>query len=577
MAKGSRLQCHGWVGTGPFGFLCSQALDGYDVQKARSPECHLTCRNCSFLLAAVLSIVAGPGYGQQTPPAKPTVQPSQQPGAYSLQVNSQIVVLDVVVNNKKGEPVPNLTQDDFKIYEDKIQQPILSFEPAAKLAANAPSTPLAISSTGELDKQEPNAPVSIIVLDEVTTKFQDEAFARYSLKRYLNGQSDTMQQPTMLVAVNFKNILVLRDYTTSRKEILDALDKHFAGYNWQAVNGSWKGEQFNAAFASLISVAEATSGHPGHKNMVWVGRGFPSLRWDRLPTSTQDQLRASIANCANVLRDARVTLYAIDPVGLSAEPPATDEDGFYVDDPFGGQVDFDKMAQATGGQAFHGRNDVDHLIGTGVSDGETFYTLTYRPATVSQNPKEFRRIQVLMKDRSLRAPTREGYFSATAPVAPALNAKGKPSTQLNFDLSVASRGLMVYDGIPLTVVRDSASGDNFILHFRAANLEWQNVAGDKRSSELSVLVASFDKKGKVVKESANIIKFDLPAVPAGATTDDRWVNVPETISTAAPVARLRFVVRCNTNGKVGAENIFLVDKKKLSDPATGLKPERSPK
>ena len=203
------------------------------------------------------------------------------------------------------------------------------------------------------------------------------------------------------------------------------MDKHFDGL--QLAGGEWEleGEQINAAFASLISVAEATSGHPGHKNMVWVGRGFPSLRWDRLPASTQDQLRAAVANCANILRDARVTLYSIDPVGLSAEPPATEEDGFFIDDPFGGQVDFDTMAQATGGQAFHGRNDVDHLIGTGVSDGETFYTLTYRPSTVGQNAKEFRRIQVLMTDRSLRATTREGYFSTTASVAPAAGRQGE--------------------------------------------------------------------------------------------------------------------------------------------------------
>jgi len=224
----------------------------------------------------VLSIIATTSRAQQTP----TVQTSQQPGTYSLQVNSQIVVLDVVVNNKKGEPVSSLTRDDFKVYENKVPQTILSFEPAIKPAANV-AAPVAITSTAELDRQEPNAPVSIIVLDEVTTKFEDEAFARYSLKKYLNGQSDTLQQPTMLIAVNFRNIMVLRDYTTSRKEILDALDKHFAGYNWKAINGAWTAEQLNAAFASLIGVARATAGHPGHKNMIWVGRGFPSFRWDK--------------------------------------------------------------------------------------------------------------------------------------------------------------------------------------------------------------------------------------------------------------------------------------------------------
>jgi hypothetical protein len=55
------------------------------------------------------------------------------------------------------------------------------------------------------------------------------------------------------------------------------------------------------------------------------------------------------------------------------------------------------------------------------------------------------------------------------------------------------------------------------------------------------------------------------------------VNLPTTISTATPAARLRFVVRSNANGKIGAENVFLVDRKTLSDPSTGLKPERGSK
>jgi hypothetical protein len=71
-----------------------------------------------------------------------------------------------------------------------------------------------------------------------------------------------------------------------------------------------------------------------------------------------------------------------------------------------------------------------------------------------------------------------------------------------------------------------------------------------------------------------LITVQLPALPAGVTQDDRLVNVPLTISTASPAARLRFVVRSNANGKIGAENVFLVDRKTLSDPATGLKAER---
>jgi VWFA-related protein len=529
----------------------------------------LTRRNLSLVLAAVISTIAAQSRAQQTP----TIQTAPQPGAYSLRVKSQIVVLDVVVNNKKGEPVSNLTRDDFKIYENKVPQTILSFEPAIKPAANA-AAPIAITSTADLDRQEPNAPVSIIVLDEVTTKFEDEAFARYSLKKYLKGQGDTLQQPTMLIAVNFRNMMVLRDYTTSRKEILEALDKHFAGYNWKAVNGAWTSEQLNAAFASLIEVARATAGHPGHKNMIWVGRGFPSFRWDKLFPNVQEALKNAIANCANILRDSRVTLYSIDPAGISAAPPPVDEDGFYVDDPFGGQVDFDTMAQTTGGQSFHGRNDVDRLIGTGVNDGETFYTLTYKPTTVSQDAKDFRHIQVLLKDRSLRATTREGYFSTAAPIPPALDAKGKPSAGLAFDINIAGEGLMVFDGVPLTITRDEQAPDTFHLRVSASALAWTpNAAGDEQRSELTVFAASFDRKGKNLSRRAQLMTVQLPPLPADVTGDDRTVNVPVTIATATPAARLRFVVRSNANGKIGADNVFLVDRKTLSDPATGLKAE----
>ena len=413
-----------------------------------------------MMVAASGSFLLMPALGQQTNPQPVQPTAAQQPGTFTLQVNTQIVVLDVVVNNKNGDAVRNLTKDDFTVYENKVPQTIRSFESTAQPGTtSAPAAPIAVNSTAELDHKEPQAPVSIIVLDELATKFEDEAFARYSLKKYLGTQGDTLAQPTMLVSVSLRNLTVLRDYTTSKKEILDALDHHFTVYPWQMMNGNWKGEQLSAAFSSLMEVAEATGGHPGHKNIVWVGRGFPMVDITMMDPTSADQMQALIAQCTNMLRDARVTLYSIDPAGLAAEQPGQDENGFDLDSPFGGQVDFETMARATGGQAFHGRNDVDMQIGTSVRDGETFYTLTYKPTTVSQDPKEFRRIQVIMKDRSLRAVTREGYFAASPPPAPALNPKGQPSDQLVFDLGIAGASMMVYDGVPLEITRDPKQAD----------------------------------------------------------------------------------------------------------------------
>jgi VWFA-related protein len=494
-------------------------------------------------------------WGQQTGAPQQPVPAANDAGGYRLKVTTQNVVLDVVVNDKSGKNVTGLTKDDFEVFEDKQPQAVNSFEEVqAKVAAAA-----VVNSTAEVDRVEPDAPVSILVIDELTTKFEDLAFARYSLKKYLKAQGDTLEQPTMLVAANYKNIAVLRDYTTSRKEILDALEHHLADYAAlsRAQNPSWQGEQINATFGSLIGVAEATAGHRGHKNMIWIGRGFPPVNLATLLPSMQEDYLGALALCTRLLRDSRVTLYAIDPAGISAEEPARDADGFYVDDPFGGQVDFDTMAVATGGKALHGRNDVDHMIDESVRDGGSFYTLSYRPKATSDDPKEFRKIRVVMKDPSLRASTREGYFARETPVDPMQDAKGKYSRRMLSDLSVATGSLLVYDGVPLTVTRDGATPDDFKLHLRAGDLPLEVDASQKPSTEVLVLVESFDRRGKILGHTTEIFKVRMKAAAAEGGPDMRPVVLPVTLSTKAPAVRLRFVVRANANGKVGAENYFL--------------------
>jgi VWFA-related protein len=498
------------------------------------------------------------GFGQGTVPAPPT-DAQISSGPETLQVTAQRVVLDVVVTNKKGEIMRGLKQDDFTVYEDKVAQGINSFEEVeAKTAA-----PAVVNSTAELDQTEPDAPVSILVIDELTTKFVDLAFARYSLKKYLKAQGDTLEQPTLLIAVNYRNISVLRDYTTSRKAILDALDHHMANYAEvaRAGNPSWQGEQINAAFGSLIGVAEATAGHRGHKNMVWIGRGFPPVNLAALLTDMQNDFLDEVAVCTRLLRDSRVTLYSVDPAGIATVPPPVDADGFWVDDPFGGQVDFDTMAVATGGRALHGRNDVDAMIDESVRDGGSFYTLAYKPVMKIETPNAFRKIRVVMKDSALRASTRAGYFVAPTAVAPVREANGKFSKRLIFDMSVASASQLVYDGVPLSVSRDQPAGDTFGLTVHAADLPLEVDGSQKPSAALTVLVESFDRKGKMLDHNARILTVRMAARAASAGPDTRTVRLPVSISTKAPVVRLRFVVRANSTGKVGAENYFLVGPK----------------
>ena len=330
-------------------------------------------RYFKYVSAIALLSLGLPLFAQS--PSQPA-SAARQKGAYTLSSTVKLVVLDVVVTDKKGNVVSGLKKDDFQVFEEKRPQSISSFDAQG---AHAVPTSMKIDSTEDLDRLAPNTPTSIIVLDEFSSRFEDMSFAHYSIKQYLDAQPSTLTQPTMLLAVNLRNFTVLKDYTQDRAAILTALDHHLGEFPWQHNSGSWRAEEFAAGFRSLMQVAEATAGHPGHKNMIWVGRGLPIVTLSRMNPGDQAKLTAEIQTCINMLLAARVTMYTVDPAGLYT-PTATDEMGIDVNDPFGGgTLQFGIVAQATGGKAFHGRNDVDAQIGTSARDGRDFYTLSYVP------------------------------------------------------------------------------------------------------------------------------------------------------------------------------------------------------
>src|SRR5271154_986495 len=78
---------------------------------------------------------AAPAQGAQTPAAPQ----AQTPSGGAIKAETREVRVDVVVTDKKGNYVQDLTTNDFRVYEDDKQQPINSFsfgaDPNAPLAA----------------------------------------------------------------------------------------------------------------------------------------------------------------------------------------------------------------------------------------------------------------------------------------------------------------------------------------------------------------------------------------------------------------------------------------------------------
>src|SRR5579863_5513337 len=82
------------------------------------------CRMCTrfiVLLLAVCAPLARPSQSQ-------TAAPNNASSIPTLKTKVRLVLVDVVVTNNRGEPIPGLHKADFEISEDGTPQTISTFE-----------------------------------------------------------------------------------------------------------------------------------------------------------------------------------------------------------------------------------------------------------------------------------------------------------------------------------------------------------------------------------------------------------------------------------------------------------------
>jgi VWFA-related protein len=497
--------------------------------------------------------------------AQTPIQPGPNPQGATpdLTVDARIVVLDVVVTDKAGHLVDGLAKGDFTVFEDRTPQTIDSFEGPEQHRVAPDLGAAAIQSTADLAKV-PNAPVTVLVLDELNTRFEDMSFARYALEKYLNGQPAVLKQPTALIAATNTKFQLLQDFTLSRQTVLAALKGHFPEYPWRLAQSGKSGpgaaERLAMSLGSIEQIAQATSGHRGRKNVIWVGRGFPAVNTQDSTQQEAAVVEQAVRHAIDVMRDARITLTTIDPTAntsaiVDIETPedldiAENANG---SDPMAGDVNFELLAPATGGRVYRSRNDVDAEIATGIRDGGNYYTLSYTPTNRSDAAQPYRRIHITIDRPGLTATTRNGYYiQPSAPVPNATTAALKQSLdKIAFDLGSAANSSLVYTGLKLTAHRVAAQPNTFAVDINAGDLSMQQQAGEDGQAEITLMVASFNRQNKMI---AHQIQETTALIQAGAGSPR---SAEFRIQTAIPAeaTRVRVIARDTVSGKVGTADL----------------------
>jgi len=303
-----------------------------------------------------------------TPPPPPPVQDAGKPHSGSkIQVDVNLVVLHTTVLDDRGKFVEGLTQDNFRVYEDKTEQRLSVF----KREDIPVSMGLVIDNSGSMLDKRPRVNEAALTFVQNSNP-QDESFV-----------------------VNFNDDFYLdldKDFSSSVPELKEALERIDA-------RGS-------------TALYDAIIGSLGH-----LKKGKKEKKVLLVVTDGEDNTsRSSLEKAVREIQKTDTVIYTIGVLGQESKRNAKNA-----------KKALTQVALSSGGVAYFPENvaDVHNICEQVAHDIRHQYTLAYYPSNAALDGS-FRTVRVdVIPPRGkekLAARTRNGYY---APTAKASAASGK--------------------------------------------------------------------------------------------------------------------------------------------------------
>ena len=310
----------------------------------------------------------------------------------------QTVSLDVVVTPKSGAPVVGLQQGDFTIFDNKAPRPVKSFK--------------AVSGAQE--------PVHIvIVMDAVNSPYERLAYVREQLDKFLRANGGHLAQPVSLAFFTDEGTRVGQNFTTDGNQLDAALDQFATGLRTIHRSSQWEAnDRLRLSLSALGELSAQEAKLPGRKMIFWVSPGWPLLSRPGiyLDAKQTNQIFSNIVTVSTQLRQDRITLYAIDPLGAAEGVGRT----FYYQDFLKGvskpsqvqlgDLSLQVLAEQSGGLALNSNNDVTALLQKCMADTAAWYEMSFE-APVADRRDEYHSLEIKVDKPGLTARTREGYYA----------------------------------------------------------------------------------------------------------------------------------------------------------------------
>ena len=531
----------------------------------------------AFLGMAMLAAL--PAAAQDQSPSQPDM-----PDAYTLRVNSDLVLTNVVVRDKKtGEVVRGLKASDFQVQENGKPQSIISFDfqsvdqaaplNEATVTGKAPNTIMGNMNRSVTSTQLRNHRLIVMFFDITSMQPEDLERAQDAARNYVNRQ---MQPADLVAVVSLDQALSLdRDFTANKQLLLNAVNSY----------SGTQGSGFQSGATSTANqVEDTTSFTPDEQeyNDVNTDRelfAFSDIAHSLAYINEKKSLlyfsggiqrdgienQASLHAAINASVRANMSIYSVDARGLEAISPLGDAStgslrgtsGYNgaalqnnLDSNFNTQEVMATLSSDTGGKAFFDSNDFSPAFQRIQQDTSAYYLIGFR-STDTLRDGRYRRLTIKINRPGVKLEYRPGYY---APADYKHANKDERERQLQEQLSsgLAATDVEVYlqayyfrsdtgNGAPRFYVPVSLIVPGSQIPFVKG--------GDRSKATLDIIGELKNTAGQDMAEIRQTVKL--------AIDDSQQVsrkNIQYTTGFTLPLGKyhLKFVVRENQTGRMGS-------------------------
>jgi VWFA-related protein len=504
------------------------------------------------VLSGTLSLIVA---GFMTTPARGQAgqAEAQGPPLPTIRVSTHLVLIDVVVTDKYGQPIPGLRAQDFTVQEKGKDQKISFFTPpnqSGNLLPPASLLPGTYSNRPEY--RAPSGPVTVVLLDAANTSFQDQSYGRLQMLKFVRDQYQPGQRIAIFTLTN--KLALVQDFSSDPQILLNAVLQYSPNQgvaprsiasasevpnglpgsalaranadirNFQAGEVAYvMDRRVETTLSAMRSLARILGGIPGRKNIIWLTAGFPfslfpdDLRLSGMPSSdptrcpapacvTMSQRRLETAaggqydryaeqvrDVASRLASSQVAIYPVDVRGLETNATINT---------IASQMTMEEMAWETGGQAFVNRNNIRDGIALAFRDSSGSYTVGYYPDNKNWD-RRYRAINVKVDRGGVEVRHRRGYFA----IDPAQVKDRKPDQELTDALEDAAPNTLVVFDATVTQADKVKTRVEFLID--ASSISAEDAPGGKKV-DVNFYAAIFSSAGKMLVSQSVRLDHTFP-------------------------------------------------------------------